>query len=175
MLVCYHVGQTYATQFAQDRETFYETGYVIPFVIFDGSNVVWEQSPSSYESRYREAFDIALTVTPLFNITITDPTTSATQASFDLELVPTDTLPEDEIHAFVVVCEDSLPGSYTTFMYVGRDVQELILDIAYPDTFTQTITFSHNIPPQHLCAAVFVQDMDTKEVMQSVMTRFQEE
>jgi hypothetical protein len=169
------VGQTYATQFAEDRETYYESGYVIPFVIFDGSNVVWEQSPSSYESRYRDAFDIALTVTPLFNITVTNPTTSATQASFDLELVPTDTLPEDEIHAFVMICEDSLPGSYTTFMYAARDMQEVTVDVAYPDTFTQTITFSHNIPPHTLSAAVFVQDIDTKEVMQSIMTRFEEE
>lgn len=175
MLICYHVGQTYANQFAQDRETYYETGEVIPFVIFDGSQVVWESSPSAYESRYTEAFEIAQTVTPLFNITITNPVTSATQGSFDLELVPTDTLPEDEIHAFVVICEDSLPGAYTTFMYVARYVQELTLDVAYTDTFLQTVTFTHNITPHNLSVVVLVQDMDTKEVMQSMLTRFQEE
>jgi len=175
VLVSYHTAQTYENQYALQREAFYATGEVNPFVIFDGSNVVWEQSPYAYEDRYTEAYNIARTVTPLFNITIDNPISSATQGSFDLELVPTDTLPDDEIHAFIAICEDSLIGAYINFMFVCREMQELILDLAYTDTLQQTVIFSHNIELDKLSAIVFVQDMDTKEVMQSVMTRFQEE
>lgn len=174
-MISYHVGQTYANQVAQQRETYYETGVVIPFAIFDGTNVVWEGNPTAYEEVYTEAFNVARTVTPLFNITIENPVTSATQASFDLELVPTDTLPDDELCAFIAICEDSLPGAYTTFMYVCRDLQELPLSVIYPDTVIEPVVFSHAIETPRLSAVVFIQDVDTKEIFQSAMTRFQEE
>jgi hypothetical protein len=140
-MISYHVGQTYVNQVAQQRETYYEPGVVVPFAIFDGTNVVWEANPNAYEDVYTEAFTIARTVTPLFNISIADPVTSETQASFELELVPTDTLPDDELCAFVAICEDSLPGAYTTFMHLCRDLQEIHLSIVYPDTLNEPVVF----------------------------------
>ncbi|MBN2619986.1 hypothetical protein JXB22_02760 [candidate division WOR-3 bacterium] len=174
-MISYHVGQTYANQVAQQREAYYEPSVVVPFAIFDGTNVVWEGNPTAYEDVYTEAFTIARTVTPLFNITITDPVTSVTQANFKLELVPTDTLPDDEVCAFIAICEDSLPGAYTTFMHLCRGLQEIPLSIAYPDTMNESVIFSHTIEAQRLSAVVFIQDVDTKEILQSAMTRFQEE
>jgi hypothetical protein len=111
----------------------------------------------------------------LFNISIENPITSATQGSFDLELVPTDTLPEDELHAFIAICEDSLHGAFTTFMHVCRDMQDIVLDVVYPDTVHESIVFSHSIEAHKLSAVVFIQDVETKEILQSAMTRFQEE
>jgi hypothetical protein len=175
MLVSYHVGQTYENPIALQRQAFYDTNLIVPYVIFDGTIIVWEESPSAYEERFSAAFNVARSATPLFNITIDNAVTSSTQGSFDLELVPTDTLPEDDIHAYIAICEDSLPGSYTTFMCLCRDMQDLTLDLVYPDSLFETIIFTHTIEANRLSAVVFIQDLDTKEVMQASMTRFQEE
>jgi hypothetical protein len=175
VLVTYHVHQTYENTYAHQREAFYDTNLATPYVVFDGTNIVVEPNPSTYETRYTEAYNVARTVIPLFNINVDSASASSSQGSFDLQIVAADTIPDDEIHAFIAICEDSLDAFGDTilfFMYVCRDLQEMTLDIDYPDTLDQKILFSHAIDVNKLSAIVFIQDMDTREVMQSVKVRF---
>lgn len=174
-VICYHIGSTYQNPPAEEREAFYNTGLSPPYVIFDGTLLSAEPQTSNYDSSYRANIDIARTRVPYFNLDIDSASASQSTGAFDLMIVAADTIPEDEINAFVVILEDSLDGSYTTFMKVCRSLYEFPLTLAYPDTLDTTITFSHSIEPSKMTVVVFVQDMDTKEVMQSTMSYFEEE
>lgn len=174
-MISYHVGQTYASPAAEEREQYYATGEFPPFVIFDGTTVVWEASPSAYYGRYAQADTVARSATSLFNIYILDATASATTGSIDLRIVPTDSLPDDELMVCAAVLEDTLAGAYTTFMHVCRELYAFPWQLAYPDSLDTTITFSHNIPVGRMNTVVFVQDMDTREILQATQRGFQEE
>jgi len=166
------VTKNYYLQEAHDREVFYNTGLSVPFVIFDGTEVVWEASPANYDSVYAEYIDAARRKVPYFNLSVDSAVASPTVGRFDLKIVAADTIPDDEILAFVAITEDSLPGNPFTFMHVVRSLQQFPLDLAYPDSLDTTITFSHNIPPDNMKTVIFIQNMDTKEIMQAIMREF---
>ncbi len=174
VVVCYHIAGPYAIPKSQEREDFYNTGYAPPFVVFDGTYLVWEQNPQNYVSAYRDIYDLARTKTPLFNIYIDSAYTQPSQGSFNLKIVTADTIPEGEIKAFIAITEDSLPGAYTTFYRVCRTLNEIPVDLTYPDSVTHHFEFNHNIPVSKLRATVFVQNIGTKEIMQSITTKFEE-
>ncbi len=114
-------------------------------------------------------------MTPYFNLYINNATASPTTGSINLRIVTADTIPDDEIVAFVSILEDSLPGWYGTFYHVCRSLLQFPINLTYPDSLDTTITFSHNILVDKMNTVVFVQDMDTKEVMQAIIEKFEEE
>ncbi len=174
-VVCYHVGHTYQTAEALDRQVFYDTNLVIPYTIFDGTDVVWEMSPSNYVSVFQTHIEVARSTTPHFNLYINSASASPTTGTIDLRIVAADTIPDDVIVAFVSILEDSLlgidlPGAI--YYHVCRSLYQFPLDLAYPDSLDTTITFSHSIPPDKMKTVIFIQDMDTKEVMQTIIRDF---
>jgi hypothetical protein len=175
VVISYHTEWTYQSTAAVEREEYYATGEIIPYVIFDGTVVVWEASPSAYYGRYAQSDSVARTVESLFNIHILDATASATTGSLDLRFVPSDTLSDDNLMVFVAVLEDTLAGAYDTFMDVCRELYAFPWHLAYPDSLDTTITFSHNIPVSRMNTVVFVQDIDTREILQATQSHFQEE
>ncbi|OGC38906.1 hypothetical protein A2Y85_01740 [candidate division WOR-3 bacterium RBG_13_43_14] len=172
VVVCYHDRGAYMNDDAIARLAFYNTGLTKPYVIFDGSEVAWEQIPANYDSVYHEFFRIVRTIAPYFNLETDSVFSDSTTAGFMLWVVPTDTLPSNTINTFIIVLEDSLLGNYTTHVNVCRDIMQFPVDMVYGDTLDTNIVFNHNIPTGRLKAAVFVQNMDTKEVMQARMVRF---
>lgn len=175
-MICYHVHGTFESSFAKERWAFYDTvDVIIPSVVFDGSDVVYEEDRTKYDSVFTAYIEVARTVTPYFNLYINSASASQTVGSIDLRIVTADTLPEDEIVAFVVITEDSLSGVFEPFCHVCRFGLQFPVTLTYPDTLDTTITFSHNIPPEKLKTVIFIQDMDTKEVMQSIISDFEEE
>lgn len=174
MVVSYHIAGQYMIPKAQEREEFYNTGYVPPFIVFDGTDAVWEQSPPNYDSVYKQHYEIARVEQPYFNLYIDSAITQPSQGSFKLKIVTADTIPEGEIKAFIAITEDSLPGAYTTFYRVCRSLYEFPIALTYPDSVTQHFEFNHNIPVSKLRATVFIQNPTTKAIMQSITTRFVE-
>lgn len=174
-MISYHVGQTYQSTEAREREDFYDTGLATPFVIFNGTYVAWEQNPSNYDSVFTENIEAARTQPPYFNIYVDSAYASPSTGTFDLRIITADTIPEGNVVGFIAVLEDSLPGAYTEFMHVCRALYQFPVTLVYPDTLDTTITFSHSIPPHNLKTVVFIQDLDTKEVMQAQITGFMEE
>lgn len=174
MVVCYHGSGQYTISKAQEREDFYNTGFASPFSVFDGTDAVFEQSPPNYDSVYREHYLLARTKTPYFNLYIDSAFTQGSQARFNLKIVAADTIPAGEIKGFIAVTEDSLPGFYTTFYRVCRALNEFPVVLQYPDSLIQHIEFNHSIPTSKLRATVFIQNINTKKVMQTITTRFEE-
>ncbi len=174
VVVCYHVNGPYIIPEAQEREDFYNTGYRPPFVVFDGTDAVWEQTPSKYDSVYDFHYQMARTKTPYYNLSIDSAFTQQSIASFSLKIVAADTIPQGEIQAFIAVTQDSLHGAFATFYRVCKALYKFPVDLQYPDSTIQHFEFNHNIPVSKLRATVFIQNMDTKEIMQSITTKFEE-
>lgn len=177
-MVCYHIHKTYEVPEARDRETFYNTGLTVPYVIFDGTAVVWEASPNDYDSVYTLYIEAARSETPYYNLYIDSAFVGPSTGRLNLKIVAADTIPDDEITVYINVLEDSLPDTDLpgVFLYhVCRQQFSFPLEIAYPDTFDTTITFSHSSQSDKMKTVIFVQDIDTKEVMQSIISPFEEE
>jgi hypothetical protein len=143
-------------------------------VFFDGPDVVWDPNPGEYDSLFAARVEIARTATPYFNLYINNAAASPSTGSIDLTIVTADTIPDDEIIAYVAILQDSLSGAYTTFMYICQELYFFPVELTYPDTLDTIITFSHAIPVNDMKTVVFVQDIDTKEVMQSIISPFEE-
>jgi hypothetical protein len=137
--------------------------------------VAWATDPNKYDSLYRAYIEVARSTPPYFYFYLSNADVTSTTGSFDLRIIVADTLPDAEITGFISVMEDSLGGAYTTFVNVCRSLYEFPVELAYPDTFDTTITFSHSIHPDKIKAAVFFQNMNTKEIMQSIMEKFEED
>lgn len=174
MVVCYHISGQYMIPEAQEQKDFYNTGFAPPFVVFDGTDAIWDQSPPNYDSVYKQHYKIARIKQPYFNLSIDSAITQPSQGSFNLKIVTADTIPEGEIKAFIAITQDSLHEAYTTLYWVCRALYEFPLILTYPDSITQHFEFNHNIPASKLRATVFIQNMTTKEVMQAITTKFEE-
>ncbi len=177
-MVCYHIHGTYEISEAHDRETFYNTGLAIPYGVFDGTAVVWEASPNNYDSVYTVYVEVARSVTPYYNLYIDSALVGPSTGRLNLKIVAADSIPDDEIAVYMNVLEDSLPDLTTppiVFYSVCRQQFSFPLEIAYPDTFDTTITFSHSSQSDKMKTVVFIQAIDTKEVMQSIISPFEEE
>ena len=172
-VICYHVHQTFMAPEAVERHQFYEEP-LIPTVIFDGTDAVFEPDPSP--DIYEQHIRAAQSVTPYFNLSM-DLTASQTTGSINLKIVTADTIPDDEIIGFITILEDSLRGEippFYTFDRICRDMFQFPVDLVYPDSLDTTITFSHSIPTNTMRAVLFIQDLDTKEVMQAIIQKFEE-
>jgi len=174
VVICYHIHGQYAIPEAQEREDYYNTNFNVPFVVFDGTDAVFEQSPANYDSVYKEHYLIARTKLPYFNLYVDSAFTQGTQAGFNLKIVTADTIPSGETKAFIAITEDSLPGAFTTLFRVCRALYEFPVELEYPDSLTRHFEFNHNIPASKLRATVFVQNIGTKEIMQTITTKFEE-
>ncbi|MEO0136092.1 MAG: hypothetical protein ABIL39_10590 [candidate division WOR-3 bacterium] len=175
VVVCYHLHGPYMIPKAQEREDFYNTGYNLPHVIFDGTDAVFEANPQKYDSLYEIHYQLARGNIPYYNLSIDSAFTGPSSASFKLKIVAADTIPEGEIKAFIAITQDSLPGAYGfIFNRVCRSLYEFNLQLQFPDSLTQQFEFTHNIPASKLRATVFIQNMETKEIMQTVSTKFEE-
>ncbi|MCX7994674.1 MAG: hypothetical protein N3A65_02725 [candidate division WOR-3 bacterium] len=174
VVVCYHASGPYMIPKAKEREDFYNTGYTEPFVVFDGTDAVFEPDPNKYDSIYNIHYQLARTNTPYYNLTIDSAITEPSIARFKLKIVAADSIPSGEINAFVAITEDSLRGAYGTFYRVCRALYEFPVELQYPDSMIKYFEFSHNIPASKMRATVFIQNKGTKEVMQTISTKFEE-
>ncbi|MGB3340047.1 MAG: hypothetical protein WBB37_01015 [bacterium] len=172
MVISYHPHNTYQNPAAVAREAFYNTGLTTPFVIFNGTHVVWEQSPANYVSVFRQAVEIGRTDLTFFDLEVDSITSDSMTGSFHLRIIATFTVPERDINTYIAVLEDSLPGAYTTFISVCDTLYDFPLEIAYQDTFDTTITFEHSIEPNRMRAVIFVQDMDSLYVYAAKRIQF---
>jgi hypothetical protein len=171
-VISYHPYHTYQTSAAIAREAFYNTGLTVPYVIFNGTIVIWEEDPTDYVSVYQQAMEIGRTNPTYFDLEVDSVTADSMTGSFDLRITATFTVPDHDISTFIALLEDSLPGAYTTFISVCDTLFDFPLEMAYQDTFDTTITFDHSIDPSKMKAVVFIQDMDSLYVYAAKRIQF---
>ncbi len=89
-------------------------------------------------------------------------------------IVTTDTIPAGQMLAFIAICQDSVRGLLKDFNYVCQELYSFPIELSYPDTLDTAITFNHTMPIDKMRAVIFVQNMDTKEIMHSATKQFEE-
>lgn len=144
-----------------------------PTSIFDGTDEVFESNPDLYFTTYDQHIVAAKADTPLYNLELT-ATASANTGNLQLKIVTADTIPDDLILAFVAISQDSVHGMIKDFNYVCQQLDNFPVDLVYPDSLDTTIIFNHAIPVNQMRAVVFIQDMDTKEVLHAIASEFEE-
>jgi hypothetical protein len=147
---------------------------IYPTVIFDGTDEVFEQNPNAYFTTYVEHIIAAKADTPRYNLELT-ATATANAGNLELKIVTADTIPSGQMIAYVVICEDNIPGMLHFFNYVCQELYMFPVNLVYPDSLDTNIVFNHNIPVDQMTAVVFVQDTTSKKVMHAATKHFEEE
>ncbi len=144
-----------------------------PTAIFDGTDEVFESDPDVFFTTYSAHILAAKADTVSYNLDIT-ATATATAGNLEITIVTADTIPAGQMVAYAAVCEDSMTGPLKDYNYVVQEMFSFPVGLVYPDTLDTVITFSHALPVDKIRAVVFVQDMDTRKVMGSATSHFEE-
>jgi hypothetical protein len=144
---------------------------VYPTVVFDGTDKQFISDPSLYDSLFNQSIQVAKSAAPLYNLELNGMATPST-GSLSIKIWPADTLHYDSVYAFVAICEDSLRGIVRDFNYVARQLYSFPVDLFFPDSIDTMITFSHTTSPDKMRAVLFIQKLDTKNVLQAIGKKF---
>lgn len=157
----------------QERMNYYNI-LAYPTVVFDGTDVVFENNPNAYDTVFNQHFLAAKSVAPSYNLELRGNATTNSGQLY-LKVTAADTLQHDSVYAFVAICEDSVRGDLGgNFKFVIRQLNAIPINIVYPDSLDTIINFNHNIAPQKMRGVVFLQDRQSKKVLQAIKTIFTE-
>jgi len=154
------------------RRQYYENP-LDPSLVLDGTDKLFIED-TNYYSTYDQHITIAKSATPYFNLGL-NARASTNSGTIQLHIVTADTIPEDSIVAFVVICEDSIDGMLKNFNYVCKYLYYFPANLTYPDSLDTTIVFSNTIQPSKMRAVAFIQNIDTKKILQAITKKFEEE
>jgi hypothetical protein len=155
------------------RSRYYQI-HATPTLVFDGSDKVFESNASAYESTFTNHIRAARSVAPIFNLNLSAQA-NATTGNLHIKIVAADTVPDDTILAFVAVCQDSVHGFMRDFHYVCQKLFSFPVYLSYTDSLDTVINFSHSLPVAKMNGVLFVQDMNTKKVLQATKAKFTED
>lgn len=143
-----------------------------PIVCFDGTDRVFEPNPAAYYTTFNQHIQAAKSVVPSYNLKLSGNAT-VSNGQLQIKILPADTLQRDSVAAFVAICEDGVRGNLGgSFNYVIRQFYAFPANISYPDSIDTTVTFSHSIPINLMSGVLFVQDLNSKKVLQATKTEF---
>ncbi len=147
-----------------------------PKLIIDGFEVPIDipsyPPDSSYYTTYNQYIVAAKSNVSGYNLNL-DGTATSSSGNLHIKIVPADTLHRDSVNAFVAVCEDSVLGDLGgRFNYVCRHFYAFPVNLTYPDSLDTIINFTHTIPVDKMTGVLFVQDMNTKKVLQAIKSKF---
>jgi hypothetical protein len=145
-----------------------------PTVIFDGTDQVFEPNPNAYITTYTTHINAAKSTAPSFNLNL-NAVASANTGNLQISVLPADTFLHPSCRAFVEICQDSVSGFSKDFNYVARQIYSFPLNIVYPDSLDTIINFTHSMPVDKMTGVLFVQDINTKKVLQATKSKFTED
>jgi glutaredoxin len=185
-VIAYHrrvLGDTLSPEYVAVRESLYQID-VSPTVVFDGIHVVQTEDPNQNYSTYQNYIIQRRTITPKLRLYL-ETTLISFSVNLKLHIVAIDSIENGDYHLFFVVYEDSVyfaqsGAPESTFSYVMRkmipDAYGTPITVVYSDSFVEEVDF--NLQPnwdiEKLGVVVFIQDMETKEVMQAIIQKFEE-
>jgi len=171
VIIAYN-GSFTAPEIDTTRKKLYEPPYMAyPTVVFDGTDVLFEPNQSAYGTSFNQHIIAAKSVTPFLNLSLTANATVNT-GNLQMKIITADTIPSDSILAFIAICEDSVSGYAKDFNYVVRQLQAFPVALTYPDSLDTIINFTHSIPVDKMTGVLFVQNMNTKKVLQAIKSKF---
>ena len=153
------------------RSSYYGSNPNITDVVFDGIDLVNEYEPTKFRERFEQSIDAAKVILPKFALVL-DAQASVSSGTVDLRIIPCADIPNKDIDVFLCILEDSLDSWFGVHRRVVRDLYQFPLSIALTDTFDTMITFSHEFSVPRMSAVIFIQDLSTKEIMQTITSTF---
>lgn len=170
-VICYHTYDPYALPAAYDRLDYYDLSSYATQVVFDGTDINEGYIPIHFREEFEQSIDSARTLLPKF-VLLLDAHTNATSGTVGMSIIPCTDIPNGDINVFLCICEDSLDGYFGSYRRVVRDLYQFPLVITPTDTFDTTIFFSHDFSLSKMSAVVFIQDLDTREILQAIFRGF---
>lgn len=182
-VISYHrrlLGDTLSPAYVAVRESLYQID-VSPTVVFDGVHVVQTEDPSQNYSTYQGYIIERKTVAPNLRLYL-ETTLISSSVNLKLHIVAIDSIENGDYHLFFAVYEDRVyfaqsGAPESTFSYVMRkmvpDAYGAPITVAYPDSFVEEVDFDIEATWNHekLGVVAFLQDMETKEVLQAVVDK----
>lgn len=185
-VIAYHrrvLGDTLSPEYVAVRESLYQID-VSPTVVFDGVHVVQTEDPSQNYSTYQNYIIQRRTIAPKLRLDL-ETTLISSSVNLKLHIVAIDYIENGDYHLFFVVYEDSVyfaqsGAPESTFSYVMRkmipDAHGMSINLFYADSIFEEVNF--NLQPnwdiEKLGIVAFIQDMETKEIMQAIIQKFEE-
>jgi hypothetical protein len=189
VILSYHAMEidTFNNIESKTRGNYYVYG-IEPVCFFDGSGPVMVQNPDSFYVRYQDqilgARSQITSLTMEFDTVNTKIDSTQNQISIGLNVMPTESLPDPtNLRLFTVIYEDSAPyiSTFPPFptkhsLFVVRkilpDTSGLNLTVNFPNSFDTTFTSTiENWDKTQIGVAAFVQNIETKKVLQAVVKR----
>ncbi len=187
VILSYHIQEsdTFRNPESKARNRLYEPG-IEPSCIFDGGSPVMVQNPDSFYARYHDqilgARSQVTSLTMEFDTAITK--IDASQINIGLNVTPTESLSDPaNLRLFIAVYEKITPylsifspedTLYSLFVVrrILPDTLGLSLTVDFPNSFDTTFTaMLENWDKAQIGVAAFVQNIETKKVLQAVVKR----
>ncbi|MEO0085739.1 MAG: hypothetical protein ABIK37_03820 [candidate division WOR-3 bacterium] len=162
-----------------ERERWYGVSWQ-PSAVFDGRPGPQVQEPDSFYAVYRDMIDGARSRKTVLEMALDTALTRADpgQVSIGVRIEPTDSVVDQMSHLslMVVVFEDSVPYEYLgDTLHAWRVVRRVLSDtwgipvsLRFGVPFETTLVASNpGWRPAHVGVAAFVQDRESKQVLQS--------
>lgn len=155
----------------EERKEYYGIP-IYPTLNFDGTDVVFEPNANAYDTTFNQHIQTARSAIPVYNLEL-NGTATASSGNLHVKIAPADTFQYDSVYAFVAVCQDSVRGDLGGwFNYVIRQFYQFPISLMFPDSLDTTLTFTHSIPVDKMRGVLFVQNLQTKKVLQAIKTEF---
>jgi hypothetical protein len=145
--------------------------YPDPTLVFDGTDMVREENIDAYYSTFLQHFLIAKSTAPLYNLSL-NGVVSTNSGTLHVKVMPADTLYHDSTNAVVVICQDSVQGMLGPQNWIASQFYTFPVSLFYPDSLDTTITFTHSIPVNKITGVLFMQDLNSKKVLQATKIKF---
>jgi hypothetical protein len=183
-LIAYHrrvLGDTLSPEYIAARESYYGIT-TSPATIFDGvSGIIQTQDPSQNYLTFKGWIIQRRNVAPKLELNL-ETTLLSSSVNLKLNIVSVDSIEEGNYCLFIVLYEDSVYFPQTgvpesIFHYVVRkivpDENGIPLDLSYPDSLVQEVYFNleSNWNQEKLGVVAFIQDIETKKVLQALVDK----
>lgn len=183
-VIAYHrriTGDTLSPEYVSTREALYGIT-TSPSTVFDGiSGVVQTEDPSQNYPIFKGWIIQRRNVSSSLKLSMEIDVVSSS-VNLTLHIVSIDSVEDGDYRLFLVLYEDDVyfaqaGAPESTFHYVVRkmvpDEQGIPIDLFYPDSLVKEIDFNLQSDwNQDKCGIVaFIQDIDTKEVVQAIVDK----
>lgn len=183
-VIAYHRrvgGDTISPEYVSSREALYGITSS-PATVFDGiSGIVQTENPEQNYSVFKGWIINNRNIAPKLRLHL-EKNLVLDSVNLKLHIVSVDSIESSEYRVFFVLYEDSvyfaqIGAPDSTFYYVARkmipDEQGILTDLFYPDSLVKEVDFNlqSNWNIEKLGIVAFVQNMDTKEVLQAIVDK----
>lgn len=183
-VIAYHrrvTGDTLSPEYVSAREAFYGIT-TSPSTVFDGiSGVVQTEDPGQNYPTFKGWIIQRGNVSPSLKLSM-EVNVVSSSVNLELHIVSIDSIEEGDHRLFIILYEDNVyfaqaGAPESTFHYVVRkmipDENGAPIDLFYTDSLIKEVDFNlqNNWNKEKLGIVAFVQDMETKEVLQAIVDK----